>query len=456
MSNFSTLPNSISKYAQAFKSSEITSKDMRNAITEWFELYFQKKSEDEDPCQCIPYTVVRKLTKTIFSEYTYATDDAFAKSVLSALTERSAEAMQMALIGGESLIKPIPGINGMRFSVIPRYNVLVFGRDVEGNLTDIGTVEKTAKDKHYYTLLERRTVDENGYLTIQYKLFRSYTKDDLGQAVSLNSLPQYADLPEEYTYPKPVWSIGLVSLKTPMVNCVDGSCDSVSVYAAAVGLIHNINRNEAQLNGEFDRGESRIIVSADMLQKDERGQKVLKDNIFVGLDEDSDTTGVTIFSPALREASFLARKQEYLRNVENIIGLKRGLLSEVEAAERTATEITSSAGEYNLTIIDFQRKWEDTVKEAMRVCGILGQLYNVDGAHEIADDAVVINWGNGVLYDEAKTEQELRAQVQAGLLQPERYLGWYYNLPCDTPAQRARIRKDYMPEAVEESEEDDV
>lgn len=53
---------------------------------------------------------------------------------------------------------------------------------------------------------------------------------------------------------------------------------------------------------------------------------------------------LAIFSPALREQSFLARKQSYLRAVESIIGLKRGLLSEVEEVERTAKEIISSAG----------------------------------------------------------------------------------------------------------------
>lgn len=450
----SSLIQTASAYAAAFQATDITSDEMQKAIIHWFDLYFRnKRTKEEDPCQRIAYTVVRKLTKTVFSEYTTITDDAFAKDVMYALGVRRSEAMQAALIGGESLLKPIPGANGIRFSVVSRQNVLVFGRDAEGNMTDIGTVEKTAQDKHYYTLLERRTVDAKGYLTIRNKLYQSYTKESLGQSVPLTKLPQYADLPEEYTFTKPIGSIGLISLKTPIVNCVDGSSDSVSVYAAAVGLIHNIDRNEAQMDGEFDRGESRIIVSADMLSKDKDGKAKLSDNIFVGLDEDQETTGVTIFSPALREASFLARKQEYLRNVENVIGLKRGLLSEVEAAERTATEITSSAGEYNLTIIDFQRMWEATVKETLRVCGILGDLYKVPGAHEIAEDAVSIDWGNGILYDEGKAWEDYKSMVGSGLLKPEIALGWRFNMPTDTEEDLAAIRKKYMPAVTEEEDE---
>lgn len=449
-----SLIENASGYAAAFQTADITSDAMRNAIAEWFDLYYgENKTEDSDPSQRIPYTIVRKLTNAVFSEYEVTTKDKYAKQVVRSFGHLAGTAMQMALIGGECKIKPIPTPKGFRFVAIPRNNMLVFARDPEGNAIDIGTAEKSSAGNRYYTLLERRTVDANGYLTIKNALYESYTKDNLGQAKPLRTLPQYAELPEVYTFQKPVGSVGLITLRTPMVNCVDGTADAVSVYAAATGLIRNIDRNEAQINGEFDRGASRVFVSADLLQKDAHGKPVLKDHIFTGLDDDPETVGVTIFNPTLREASFLARKQEYLRNVENVIGLKRGLLSEVEAAERTATEITSSAGEYNLTIIDFQKMWEATVKEALRVCGILGELYKVPDAHEIAADAVAISWGNGVLYDEAKTYAELKEMVAAGLLQPERLVGWYHNLPCDTPDQRAYIRKNYMPEALEEGAE---
>jgi len=446
-----------SNYALAFQAADITSKEMRNAICDWYDLYFQRTADkNEDPCQRIPYTIVQKLTKTVFSEYAATAveeKDSFVGEILSALEAKHAEAMQMALIGGECALKPVFEKTGIRFAVVPRHNILVFARSADGTMTDIGMIEQSTWDKCYYTLLERRTVNENGYLTIRNKLYRSYDRSHLGQLVALNSLPQYTELPDEYTFQLAVRSTGLVPLRTPMVNCVDGSCDAVSVYAAAVGLIHNININEAQINGEFERGQSRIVVSSDMFGKDKDGKSVLADNVFVGLDEDPENVGFNIFSPQLREASFLARKQEYLRNVENVIGLKRGLLSEVEAAERTATEITSSAGEYNLSIIDFQRMWEKAVKEAMRVCGILGQLYRAEGAHEIQDDAFSIDWGNGILYDENKAWEDYKGMVSSGLLRPEIALGWRFNMPTETEEDLAAIRKKYMPVAIEEEVE---
>lgn len=454
----------IVEYSEAFRATDITSARMKNAIKDWVNLYYQGRADDkEDPCQKIAYTVVQKLTRAVFSEYDANSTDAFSTMVLRALAERKSEALQMMLIGGECLLKPIPASDGFYFAVVPRQNIRVFGRDVTGRLTDIGTDEKSKDSKHYYTLLERRTVDDNGFLTIQNSLYRSLNGDNLGERVPLGSIPRYAQLVDEYTFPQPVGSVGLVGLKCPMVNCVDGSDDGVSVYAAATGLIHNINKNEAQINGEFERGESRVFASSDFLR---RKPEIAKDRVFgsqaenyeitshlfSGLDGDPQEVGFNIFSPQLREQSFLARKQEYLRNVENVIGLKRGLLSEVEAAERTATEITSSAGEYNLTIIDLQRVWESAVREALHLCSVLGDAYKVAGAHPVDENSVAINWGNGILYDESKTYAELKEQVSMGLLQPERLVGWYHNMPCDTPEERAAVKERYMPAAVEEVE----
>lgn len=437
----------------AFQAQDITTTAMKDAIEDWFRLYYlQKPTKDEDPCQQIPFTIIRKLTKTTFSEYSATSKDVFAAQILGALAEVRAEAAQYAFIGGISLLKPLPSKDGFSFSVVRRDSLLVFGRDPKGRLTDIGTWEKTVEGKYYYTLLERRTVDGRGFLTIKNTLYRSRTEYDLGQQVPLATIPRYADYLDVYTFREPIGSVGMVPVRVPVENCVDGSKDAVSVYASAVGLIHNINRNEAQLNGEFDRGKSRLVVSADMLSVDKKGKRGIHDEVFVGLNDDQDTVGVTIFSPELREASYLARKQDYLRSVENIIGLKRGLLSEVEAVERTAKEITSSEGDYSLTVTDFQRMWETAAREALRLCGVFGRLYRVSGAHDIPDDAVTFNWGNGVLFDEEKTRTRMLSEVQAGLLQPERYVGFVYKQPCDTPAQREKIRKDYMPQAIEEEE----
>ncbi len=447
------LDNKIYNFEQAFGVKDITSSDMNEAIRDWYDLYYQNHPDDkEDPCQRLPVAIVSKLTKTTFSEYTTGTKKdgpkgEYLTSVLNALGRVRKTAMQNAFIGGECFLKPIFTPTGICLSVVDRRNYLVLGRDERDEITDIGTAERTAVGKLYYTLLERRTVDYAGYLTIESRLYRSDTADVLGVEVPLATLDKYEALKPVNMLPVPVHSLGLIPLRTPLENCVDGSPDSVSVYAPAAGLIHLINTNEAQINGEFERGESRIIVSSDLMEKDDLGIRRFQDHVFSGLDDDPDTVGVTIFSPAFREQSFLARKSEYLRNCETLIGLKRGILSEVEAAERTATEVTSSAGDYNLTITDLQEMWESAVREAVRVCDILGQMYKqCDSTALDVDKDITISWGNGILYDEDKTWADYMAMVAAGMLRPEIALAWKFDLPWEKPEDLVAIREKYMPE----------
>ncbi|MBQ3045143.1 MAG: phage portal protein [Clostridia bacterium] len=437
--------NKISGFEQAFNVKDITSSEMKTAVQDCFNLYFGVEKPKEDHCQRIPALIVSKLYKTTFSEYEVNADGDFANAVLSKLGEIKKKAMQFMLVGGSVLLKPVPNGSGFYFLPVRRDCFIPLGRDAEGRLTSIGTSEQTVINGKYYTLLERRTAGEK--LLIENKLFVSDSAKDLGVPAPLNSVKKYEML--QPSFELPINGIGLVEMKTPLLNDVDGSADGVPVYEPARELIHNINKNEYLLGREFENGRSRIIASADMFERTKSGEKVINDDVFVALEEDADNMGITVFSPALREQSYLNRKNEYLRNIESLIGLKRGILSEVEAAERTATEVTSSEGDYNLTIIDFQEVWENALKEVAVLCAELGKLYNVKGAVDIDPKKISIDWGDGVLYNRDKTWQEYKEMVQAGLLKPEIAIAWYFNLPCKTKPDLEKIRREYMPEIEE-------
>lgn len=427
---------SIYDYEQAFGACDKTGSVMRKAIDRWFGMYYNGASDEtEDACQRIPYTVVNKLVKAVFGEYQASADTAFAEDVLVGMDEKQKMALQLALIGGACYIKPCPEKTGFSFTLVPRNRILIFGRDMSGMPTDIGIVEQSTAGNFYYTLLERRTKDEKGFLTVTNRVFCSQDRYHLGNEVPLKNVPAYSMLADEYCFEKPVGSVGLTEMKLPILNCIDGSHDGVAVYAAAEGLIRNIDRNEAQMNGEFSRGESRIIASRDLLDK-EMG---LQDHLFVGLDEDPEHVGMTIFSPQLREQSYLARKQEYLRNVESMLGLKRGMLSDSNMEDRTATEITASAAEFALTVLELQKMWQKAVEETLKLCVILAELY---GRKPKECGNIHMDWGNGVLYDQEKIWADYMQMVERGMLKPEIALAWRFGMAKE---EEETIRKKLMP-----------
>ena len=422
-------------YEAAFGAADKTSAAMRQALALWRRLYYGDAGQQEDSCQRIAFAVVDKLVKAVFGEYQPTAADAMGRQLLEQLEAVRLPVVCHTLVEGECYIKPCPTEGGFRFVTVPRHNVLIFGRNGQGEPVDVGLVERSVRGNQYETLLERRQVDESGYLTVTYRLYRSGNEQQLGQQVSLQSSPDYRSLPEQYRFEKPV-GLGLVRVKTPALNCVDGSWDGVSIFAAAAGLIQNIDRNEHQMNGEFDRGQSRVFASRDLLT-----QQGLTDNLFVGLDEDPETVGITVYSPALREGSYLARKLEYLRNVESILGLRRGMLADANIEERTATEITSSVADYNLTVLQLQKMWQQAVMETVKLCALLGRLYGLP----VTEQLPVIDWGNGVLYDEMARWEEYLLLVDKGLLKPEIALGWRFGMCANTDAEQAAIRKKYMP-----------
>ena len=341
----------ISVLEQGFGAAECSSQAMASARQDWFDSYYAAS------VLRLPYTIVRKLVRGVFAEYEAQGE------LVRAIPARAA--LELALIGGESYLKPVFD-GSWRWRVIPRSGILVFARDHEGEPTDVGLAQTHREGRHYYTLLERRQV-ANGLLTVTNRLFRSLSDHDLGREVSLSACAAFAGLPERFTYPKSLGGVGLVRLKTPMTNCIDGSAEGVSVFAPAMELMRALEDNEAQLETEFRNGSSRLVVSRDML----RGGQ-LKDQLFVALDESPETVGITVFSPELRQRSFLERQQAYLRLVENVIGLKRGLLGEVEAAPRTATEITSSEGEFLTTLMELRLSFEEAARRAVALVAAMG------------------------------------------------------------------------------------
>lgn len=418
---------------------DCTTPAMQRAVADWFGLYFDDQvTPEEDPCQRLPVVVVSKLQRACFAEYRAICGEEFGRRVLRGLEEVRSKAMQLALIGGECWLRPAVTPGEISFTVLRRDAVAVLARDSRGRAVELVSGEEFRRGKEKYTLLERRCQTGQGTL-VENRLFCS-RGGGLGMPVPLDRLPQYAALQPRLLL-EGVEQLGLVNLRLPLENCVDGSPDPVSVYAAAAGLIHNINRNERQLCREFENGQSRVFAAADLLYRRPGGRQVLPAGLFVGLDDDPSATGITIFSPALRQQSFLERKREYLRNLESLIGLKRGLLGEVEAAQRTATEVTSSQGDYALTIRDLQLVWQQAAGQALALCRKLAGLYGLPaGAGEL-----VIDWGNGVLFDREKTFAENLQLVEAGMLRPEIALAWRYGLPWETEQDLAAVRQKYMP-----------
>ena len=450
---------------ECFGQPDVTSQEMRTAINAWRDTYLKREGDKtSDPCMRMAYVIVHKLQKGVFAEYSSDILDKektakgkWMNRNLSQLDLIRDSILQWMLIGGECWVKPIPrpGPDGSTIFaplLVHRTDAVILAREPDGRVTSIVTAEHTARGSQYYTLLERRTVDANGYLTIENKLYASFDRGTLGVRTALSKLDRYAQLPDLYTYPVPVGGVGMTPLRVPLADWVDGSMDAISIYEPAMGLIRNIDQNEKQLNDEFELARHRVVAPAEMLKVGRDGRRTLDDSVFVAMKDVHGDMVPFAFPPQLRDEPYERREQKYLRAIENQIGLKRGMLSNAQEVEKTATEIASTAGDYNLSLIDLQQVWFDAVREYLTLCDTLGKMYRYcDQSTWDVTAQLAMTWGNGVLYDPDKElETDLRL-VAAQLLKPEIAVARHFDQPWEDEEDLKNVREKYMP-AMEELE----
>ena len=100
--------------------------------------------------------------------------------------------------------------------------------------------------------------------------------------------------------------------------------------------------------------------------------------------------------------------------------------------------------DYDLTIRDLQSAWTDTVQQAMALCSALGAVYGLDGSRQTVPR---LSTGATAFCMTVRVSGPSSELVDAGLLRPELALAWYFDLPHETEAELAEIRRRFMGDA---------
>ena len=126
-----------------------------------------------------------------------------------------------------------------------------------------------------------------------------------------------------------------------------------------------------------------------------------------------------MFSPALRDGSYLSGLNQYLRNVESHAGLSFGVLSQVADVEKTATEIVSSKQKLYSTVSDLQAALEDALR------GLIDALdYWADhtpGAPGKGKLNVSFKWDDSIILDRLSEMAQWQQEVSMGLRSKTEY-----------------------------------
>lgn len=332
------------------------------------------------------------------------------------------ENLQEGLALGSFVLKPLGGALAEFISadkIIP----ISFGDNGKPNDIAFLTVKKVG-DADYYTRFERHYF-VNGSLTIENRCFHSQTDSDIGLPCGLEEIEEWTGIePGPVTYPG-MNRMDFGFYRNPIKNKVDGSYCGVSVYDSAVDLIKKADIQGARLDWEYESGERAIHVDNRALKNDRNtgrfGMARLNKRLYRGLNLEAgkDQELLKEYSPEMRDEAFKRGLEEYKREIEFVVGLAYGDLSDVQEVTKTATEIKVSKNRKYNRVKAIQNNLYDCLEDFAAGLafynGLLNSGYEFD-----------CKFKDSILTDEETERQQDRQDVAMGAMPLYEYRAKYY------------------------------
>lgn len=359
-------------------------------------------------------------------------NDIYQKRLVSNLPT----ALEKALAFGGMIIKPYMS-NGqiyLDFNYQGEFYPIAF--DDDGNIIDIAFFDQFTSGKYIYTKVERQTFSQaKKMVIIENKAFKAQarkddddTEQELGNEISLTDVERWAGISEDPVTigdaEKPLYGF----FKVPMANNVDlKSPLGISIFEPAKRLIKKADEQFSRLDWEYAGGQLAIDVDPTAVTYSEGYYGTMtnmddcKDRLYRKLDLGSDET-YHAWSPALRDANYIAGLNLYTNKIEDMLGLARGSLSQVESDARTATEIKLLKQRTYITVSAIQNELEKAILDVVYAMNVFTELYNLAPSGEYETN---IDWKDSILTDtDTELQQKLSLQT-AGILSKAEVRAWY-------------------------------
>jgi len=336
------------------------------------------------------------------------------------------ENLQSGLALGSFIIKPL-GQNKVEYVTADKFIPIEF--DSRGRLTNVIFIEvRRENENSYYFRFEQHILNKNG-LTITNRAFHSTDISTIGRQAPLDSVEEWATLPEQVTYPgviKPDFGY----YRNPIKNDIDGSFCGVSIFDSAIEEIRRADIQAARLDWEFESGERAIHVDIAALQaQPEIGSNgktkfvlpKLNKRLYRGLNLSAGTNEELYkeYSPEFRDQSIINGLNAYLRRIEYNVSLAYGDLSDTTYVDKTATEAKiAKKRKYNM-VTAIQKNLKDCLEDLVYALAFYNAM--TKSGYEF-----VCNFKDSILTDEEIERQQDRQDVAMGVMRLEEYRAKWY------------------------------
>ena len=337
------------------------------------------------------------------------------------------ENLQAGIGFGSFCIKPLGG-DSVEYVTADRFVPLSF--DARGRLTSVVFIQvKRIGEESFYLRFESHEWKLDKTLHIQNKAYHTSDISSIGRQVSLASVDEWADLPEDVMYygvERPDFGY----YRNPIRNEVDSSFCGVSIYDSSVALIRKTDTQFGRLDWEFESGERAVHVDITALQAvpvvDGKGKSKyvlpkLDKRLYRGLNL-TKAGGEELFqeySPEFRDESIVNGLNAYLRRIEFNVSLSYGDLSDVADVEKTAAEAKiAKKRKYNM-VTAIQQNLKECLEDLVYALAFYNGM--TQSGYEFT-----CSFKDSILVDEETERQQDRQDVSMGVMPLWEYrMKWY-------------------------------
>lgn len=346
------------------------------------------------------------------------------------------DALEKALNCGGMIIKPYENNGNIYIDYCMQGDFYPISFDDDGNITDIAFFDSFVDGDFIYSKIERQTfVEEENMVIVENKAFKAKKRtadedveQELGVEINLTEVPKWAGISQEPVYINNVNHPLYGYYKVSVANNVDiHSPLGMSIYGAASKAIKKADEQFSRLDWEYKGGQLAIDVDPTAVTFSQgyfgtmQDFDDLQDRLYRKLDLGTDET-YHAWAPSLRDANYREGLNFYLMMIEDIVGMARGTISNVQVEARTATEIKVLKQRAYITISSNQDALGVAIRDTINAINTYIDLYNIFQSGEYD---LVIEWKDSVLTDtDTELEQKLKL-VDKDILSKEEVRAWY-------------------------------
>lgn len=421
------------------------SNDMAKAIDLFEKIYkneadWLKKDEVEslELGASIANEFTRLTTLEMQSEITGSQRADFLNGQYKKLKDRLNESLEIGNAVGGLVFKPYVKDGKLYVDLVKGSCFYPTEFDSSGNIIAGIFVSQITKGESILTRLEyhkfyESAIENNINYVIKNIAYKSDSKSVLGTQVNLENV-------EEWSTIEPITAIQYVErplfsyYKPPIANNIEPEIPiGVSVYARAVNLIKEADKQFGRIVWEYEASEKAVYVDelATKPRQSKDGKKTfavgkLKERLYKTLNTGKpESDFFKDYSPEIRDEELWRGLNKTLQRIEFNVGLAYGTLSEPNTVDKTATEIKSSKQRSYATVSKMQENLQKALENLIYAMDVLTTLYNLA---PVGNYEVSFNWDDSLIVD-TEREQTLQMQeVSQGLRSKVKYIQYRYGL----------------------------